>query len=532
MSPSFSPHRCGAALRLPLRAAMQSPLSRATLAVAVSLATVGTCAAPALAAPAPRLGRTVIVTRVSGHVRIREPHGRVVAVHRAVALRSGGELLTSGGIARVTIATRHGRKTAVVSDGDSRVTQRSDGETTFTLTVLACAANAIGAARRAPSDMLWIHDHHGPFVSRGGYASGAARGTTWTTIDTCVSTTIQVRAGEVLVTDFTRHRHLLVSAGHSYTAHAAGGGGSAPALSWTAPQPIGRGAPINSLSCPTTSFCAATDTLGDVLTTADPAGGPGTWTTTPVVPEGVAADSSFIVSCPSTTLCVASDFNGDVYASTDPTGGAATWQPTSVVNPDGDAIDSLACPSAALCVAGDLAGNVIASTNPASGAWATTPVSGNPVGSVACAGTALCIAGGTGLSVSTTPAAGSSWRTTSSFADVNDTACPTTSRCVLQGLGPQGSVFYTSTSPAGGPSSWRPIGDPTDGNAGAIACPAANDCIVVDDQGDARVVDPAVGHWTSKPIDPAGFLSAIACPTTGFCVTVDSEGNALLGRAS
>jgi hypothetical protein len=514
---------------------MNHPLPRAALAVAVALATMGVCASPALAAPAPHRGRTVIVARFSGAVRIAEPHGNTVTVHRAVALRSGGTLFTTGGVAAVTVSTLHGTKTARVAHGDSRVTQSTDGETTFALTGLACASDAMSDARRPPTDTLWVHDHHGPFISRGGYASGAARGTEWTTTDTCDSTAIRVREGTVLVTDFVRHRHVLISAGHTYTAHRSGGGSGAsvPVLSWSAPQPIAGGAAINSISCPTTSFCAGTDTNGDVLTTADPAAGSGSWTTTNLISEGaIDDDTSFVVSCPSPRLCVASDFNGDVYVSTNPTGGAATWHATAVVNPDGDSIQSLTCPSTSLCVAGDLSGNVIVSTDPTSGAWSTSAVSKNPVSAISCVATTLCIAGGNGLSTSMAPTHGTSgWRTTSAFTAVNETACPTTKLCLLQGIGPDGSGFYASTSPAGGPSTYHLIGDPTDGNGGDLACPSADDCITVDDDGVASVsIDPAAGHWKSKKIDSARFLNAIACPTTGFCVAVDNEGDALVGR--
>jgi hypothetical protein len=531
MSETLSPSRWDSAVRLPHPPVMNHPLSRAALAVAVALATAGLCASPALAAPVPHRGRTVIVARVRGTVRIAEPHGNTVTVHRAVALRSGGTLFTTAGVAAVTVSSPQGRKTARVAHGDSRVTQSGDGETTFALTGLACASDAMNDSRRPPTDTLWVHDHHGPFISRGGYASGAARGTEWTTIDTCGSTTIRVREGTVLVTDFVRHRHVVISAGHAYTARR-GGSSSVPVLSWSAPHPIAGGAAINSISCPTTSFCAGTDTNGDILTTADPGAGSSSWTTTNLINEGaIDNDTSFAVSCPSATLCVASDFNGDVYVSTNPTGGAATWHATAVVNPDGDAIQSLTCPSTRLCVAGDLSGNVIVSTDPVSGVWSTSAVSTNPVGAISCAGPTLCIAGGNGLSISTAPSHGASgWRTTSAFTAVNETACPTTNLCLLQGIGPDGSGFYASTSPAGGPSSYHLIGDPTDGNGGDLACPSAGDCITVDDNGVASVTtDPATGHWKSKTIDSAGFLNAIACPTTGFCVAVDNEGDAVVG---
>jgi hypothetical protein len=500
-------------------------------AIAMTLVTAGAAASPALASPTPRRGRTVLVTRVSGTVRIRQPHGRTVTVHGPAALHSGGTLSTTGGVAAVTVSTPRGEKTAQVSHGDSRVTQRANAETTFTLPRLACSSDAMNVIRQAPPETLWVHDNHGPFISRGGYASGAARGTDWTTTDTCDSTTIHVREGKVLVTDFVLHRHLLVSAGHSYTASA-----NRPSpLTWTAPQPISTGAALNTVSCPTAAFCAATDIDGDVLTTTDPAGGPGTWTATHLIDEGaIPNDTGFLISCPSSTLCVASDLNGDVYVSTDPTGGAGTWHATAVVNPDGDGIQALECPSTSLCIADDSSGNVITSTDPAAGTWTTSAVSADALGPIACAGTALCIAGGNGLSVSTAPTGGSpAWRTTSSFTLVNEAACPSTHLCMIQGEGPVGSGFYVSTSPAAGPSTYHLISDPTDGNGGDLACPSVTECITVDDNGDEHVTtDPAAGHWSSRRIDSARFLNGVACPSSRFCVAVDNSGHALVGTAT
>jgi hypothetical protein len=524
MPQRVSPRRCRAAVGCPRRAPMTIRLPRASLAVAVVAATAGGCAAPALAAPAPHRGRTVIIARVSGTVRISQPHRHPVTVHRPIALRSGGTLFTTGGVAAVTVSSLRGEKTAQVSHGDSRVTQRADGETTFTLAGLACSSDAISNSRRSPTDTLWVHDHHGPFISRGGYASGAARGTEWTTTDTCDSTTIHVRLGKVLVTDFVRSRHVLVSAGHSYTARS----GVNRALSWSAPQPIGNGGALTSISCPTTSFCAAVNANADVLTTTDPAGGPDAWKTTPVGTSSLGFDA---ISCPTTTLCVASEAGtGNVYVSTDPSGG--TWSVTNLVSPDGDGLAGVTCPTTTLCVAADIDGDVLTTTDPASGNWSTDPV--YPVGSfdtVACAGAGLCIAVGSGLSTSTNPAGGTgAWQTTTSLG-AGSATCPTTSLCLL---GDGTDDIYASTDPSGGPSTYHEQQTVDSHSVFAtitsIACPSAGDCLAVDDAGDViSTNDPTAGPWTTAQPDSTGSLNAIACPSTMLCVAVDGAGNAIVG---
>ena len=46
------------------------------------------------------------------------------------------------------------------------------------------------------------------------------RGTTWTTKDTCSSTTTSVTAGSVAVRDFARRKTIIVRAGKTYVARA------------------------------------------------------------------------------------------------------------------------------------------------------------------------------------------------------------------------------------------------------------------------------------------------------------------------
>jgi hypothetical protein len=508
---------------------VSNPLARIMLAIALALAVAGAAAAPALASPRPRRGQTVVVARVSGTVRIRQPHGQTVTVHGPVVLHSGGALLTSGGVAAVTVSTPHGDKTAEVSRGDSRVTQSADGATTFTLPRLSCSSDAMNVIRQPPPETLWVHDNHGPFISRGGYASGAARGTKWTTTETCDSTTIHVLEGKVLVTDFIRHRHVLLSAGQSYTAHAGANPSPAIRLKWTAPQPIGNGGSLSSISCPSASFCAAVDANGDVLTTADPAAGAGTWTTTHV---GTSSLGFSAISCPTASLCVASELlTGDVYVSSDPTGGAGAWTATNVDSVDGASLYDVTCPTTTLCVTVDGGADVYTTTDPSSGHWSQDPV--DPDGylnSTACADD-LCIAVGSSLSTSTNPAGGTgAWRTSSALG-AGTAACPTTSLCLL---GDGTNDIYVSTDPAGGPASYKEQSlidsDAAFATITGIACPSTSECVAVDNEGDVMwTSDPTSGPWKTTQADSAQFLNAIACPSATLCIAIDGEGDEIVG---
>ena len=96
--------------------------------------------------------------------------------------------------------------------------------------------------------------------------------------------------------------------GDTLTSHQPTEGTSA---AWTVTD-IDGSTPLQTLACPLTTFCVATDDDGHVLTTRHPFGGASAWTVT---------DAGFVaysLSCPATTLCVAGASGGDVYTSTNP----------------------------------------------------------------------------------------------------------------------------------------------------------------------------------------------------------------------
>lgn len=58
----------------------------------------------------------------------------------------------------------------------------------------------------------------GSFRTKGKYAAATVRGTLWRTADFCTGTQITVRRGKVDVLDLVKHKHVLITAGHSYMA--------------------------------------------------------------------------------------------------------------------------------------------------------------------------------------------------------------------------------------------------------------------------------------------------------------------------
>jgi hypothetical protein len=509
------------------------------LALALALGTGA--ASPALASASalkPQRGKTVVVSRVRGRVTARQPSGRrFTPVSKPRSLRVGGLVDAAVGVAGVKIATASKDWTAQLSHGSAQVLQTSSGTTTFQLTGKLDCAKTASAARRGPrrpiSRSLWVSDHGGPFVSRGQYVSAAARGTFWVTTDYCTRTVIRVKKGKVLVTNLVTHQKVTVTAGHAYTATAIP---VAPALKWSNPAPISNGGGLGAISCPTTGFCAAVNQNGDVVTSANPSGGAGTWSTTSLVSDQ-GLDN---ISCPTAGFCAASDgLSGDVLVSTDPTGGAGAWSTANIVNPDGDGIIGLTCPSSGLCVAVDSEGNVLTTTDPTGGtaAWLSGPINpGNTFDDVSCAGSSLCLAVGAGISASANPAAGSStWRTSTALPALSADSCPTTKLCVV---GDQNGNAYASTDPTGGPSTYKETenidtGHPFQPITG-ISCQANGDCVIVGLSGDAvTTADPSGGAkaWSGKTIDPSSGLTDVSCPTADLCFAADQTGDVVIGKA-
>jgi hypothetical protein len=59
---------------------------------------------------------------------------------------------------------------------------------------------------------------HGRFKTRGRHGAATVRGTIWLTEDSCAGTRVTVRRGLVAVSDFARHRTVMVPKHHSYLA--------------------------------------------------------------------------------------------------------------------------------------------------------------------------------------------------------------------------------------------------------------------------------------------------------------------------
>jgi hypothetical protein len=228
------------------------------LAAALAFASQGLAAPPQ---PAPVAGKSVVVARVSGTVRLLLPgsaHFVNLRGRRTVPLRTIVDVLH--GVVRLTSADGSGLfyqgsfqifepKTAPVGAGRGRLTDLHLVGGDFQ----GCARTLdAAAASDTPIRHLW-GNAKGRFRTQGRYAAATVRGTVWLTIDTCTGSEVTVRKGVVGVRDLAHGQTVVVAAGHTYEA--------TPDV-----------APVNT-AVPTISGAL---TVGQPLTAND-----GTWTGTP-----------------------------------------------------------------------------------------------------------------------------------------------------------------------------------------------------------------------------------------------------------
>ena len=116
--------------------------------------------------------------------------------------------------------------------------------------------------------------------------------------------------------------------------------------------PVAQGG-IGAISCGTVNVCVAGDGSGQLLTSTNPAGGPGTWSATGSDPLHWIAG----LTCTGSSFCVATDSVGGVLTTTDPSAATPLWTLNDV---DGSSVMwDVSCPTIQFCVAGDETGSIL-----------------------------------------------------------------------------------------------------------------------------------------------------------------------------
>jgi phage-related protein len=241
---------------------------------------------------------------------------------------------------------------------------------------------------------------------------------------------------------------------------------------------------LDSVSCPTASFCAAVDGNGNALTTAGPIR-PGARPAGPVNIDPIAGILSS-VSCPSASFCMAVDTNGYALSWNGTAWSQPTWSATSPADRAGGALTSVSCPATTFCVATDGNGRVLTWHG---SSW-SAPLSVD--------------AGGGGLTA---------------------VSCPSVSFCAAVDADGRAVTWHGS--------SWSAPSQADRHGRGltAVSCASASFCAAVDARG--RVIRWNGTAWSApRQVDPAGGLTAVSCPTTSWCAAVDQAGLAIPIAAS
>lgn len=124
-----------------------------------------------------------------------------------------------------------------------------------------------------------------------------------------------------------------------------------PSSTWTTGATIDGTNKLTGVSCPTTSFCAAIDNAGNILTSTKPL------EATAWMSAAVASATELTgISCPTASFCVAVDSTGTILTSTNPTGGAGAWQAATATLV---ALHDVWCASSTLCVAVGASGTLL-----------------------------------------------------------------------------------------------------------------------------------------------------------------------------
>jgi hypothetical protein len=185
---------------------------------------------PSLApAATPELGHSVTVAADSGQVLVRVPGAAAPTALRDAALVPVGSIVDTrhGSVALTTGLAGGATQTGSFHGGVFQVRQPigAHGLTELVLRgkLPSCrsgAARAAATVAKRPPRVLWGHDNHGRFRTRGSNAVITVRGTTWYVTDRCDGTLTRVTQGSVAVHDLHRHRTVVVTAGHRYLAKA------------------------------------------------------------------------------------------------------------------------------------------------------------------------------------------------------------------------------------------------------------------------------------------------------------------------
>ena len=291
-----------------------------------------------------------------------------------------------------------------------------------------------------------------------------------------------------------------MTVGHDAVAYHAG--------TWAAPVSVDASAPLEGVSCTSSSFCLAVDLMGRYVTFD------GTSWTNPASVAGVTRLSA--VSCVSATFCEAVG-DGGVAVRYDGTG----WSAPSDVD-GGRWLSDVSCVTTSFCGAAGAGGSFV---HYSAAGWSAPTVLGGGSARLSCVTATFCAAvAGAFESSEGIVYNGTSWKFSAQLPPLTDQiSCTSSTNCLAvvyeeDGVGSQ-RFNGTHWSDAG------PI--PARGSTlSGITCASRQFCEATDDNG-------AVATWNGTSwgpmtqVDAQGSITGISCLVDGSCIAVDSEAHAL-----
>lgn len=248
---------------------------------------------------------------------------------------------------------------------------------------------------------------------------------------------------------------------------------AAAAVSWGTPVLVDASSPLQSVSCPTSSFCAAVDAHGQAVLYVS-----GSWTAPQRIDGGTQINS---VSCSSSSFCAAVDESGNVLYYN----GSHWTAPQRIDRSAFPELTSVSCNGPTFCASVDGAGNGLVFD----GARWSPPQQVDPAG----------------------------WSRVS--RDIATVSCPTAGFCV--GVTPEDYGFFYSNG------SWQPESSliasapvTTIKYRNPVSCPSVTFCVAAENLGQIVAYD---GTQWSLPVtvDPSNYIAALSCASATFCAAVD-----------
>jgi len=281
---------------------------------------------------------------------------------------------------------------------------------------------------------------------------------------------------------------------------------------WASASAPGFAVPAG-ISCVTNSFCLGVGDAKPYPSTSQAAVFNGSTWATPVDVDPPNTGQLTSVSCPTTTFCAAVDQTGYVT-----TFDGATWSTPTSINPDGISMmpnggfTSVSCPTAGFCAAVTLWGEA----QTYDGATWSSPVAVTPseaLSTVSCADAGFCVAVGDQAELYD----GTSWTPISNPENMlgpSALSCPSRTFCLLLGKTGLTSTFNGTSWSA--PTNVSILGS-------AISCPSAGSCVATDTTGHMYLLTN--GTWSGPLTIPgASYFTSISCVGPSTCVAVDLNG--------